>query len=144
MTDQCERDIWDTYIQSHILDAKSPNVIWAGPHAGALPLATPIHVITASNPYEQKMVDEENLQRNHLLLQQLRTLKIEIKAVIAGSPSGDWQEASFAIAGLSRTQACEIASEYGQRGIFELTHEELLAIQNSNYQIMRRRPRVLV
>lgn len=144
MTDQCEQNIWDTYIQSYIIDTNSPADIWAGPNAGPLPLAIPIHVITACNPFEKKLSAEENLQRNHLLLQRLQPLKIAIKTVVGSSPNGDWQEPSFAIAGLSRARACELANVFGQRGIFELTHEELLVIKNSNYQIMRRRPRVLV
>lgn len=142
MTDQCEQDIWDTYIQSYIVDAKSHDIIWAGPNAGPLSLATPIHVITACNSFEQKMSAEENRQRNNLLLKQLKTLQVKIKPVIGRSPGGDWQEPSFAIYGLSRKEACELASEFEQRGIFELTNEEVFVIEVNSQNPMRQKARI--
>lgn len=139
-----EKDIWDAYIQSYIVGAESHGKVWAGPNADSLPLPTPIHIITACNPFEKKLSEEENKLRNKTLLKRLKTLQVNIKPVIGRSPSGDWQEPSFAIYGLSRKEACELAVEFEQRGIFELTTKELFAIKNSDWQITRRQPRIFV
>jgi len=135
--------IWEVYINSHIVDANSPNIIWAGPNATSLPLPTPIHVVTACNPFKQKLSDKINTQRNKKLLNQLEILDIKIKPVIGCSPNGDWQEPSFAIYGLNRKQACELATKFEQRGIFEITDHELLVIELSNQDIMLKRPRII-
>lgn len=133
-----EDKVWDIYIHSLICDSQ---LMWSGPNAVTLPLATPIHVITAHNPFEELLSDEENKHRNNALLSELNKCDAEIKPVTGQSPSGDWQEKSFAVYGLTREQACEIARKYQQRAIFELTVNELLVIDASNHAIVRRRPR---
>lgn len=133
-----EQSIWDIYNNSIISD---PNIVWAGRGAKPLPLNTPIHVITACNPFEQLLTDDENHQRNAALYAELIHLKVDINPVVGHSPDGDWQESSFAVHGLTRQQACEIAKHYEQRGIFELTIDELLIIDVTNHQVKRRRAR---
>lgn len=142
MQDKNESDIWDVYIQSNIVDANSDSIIWAGPNADELPLPTPVHVITAYNPFEQKLSEEENTERNDRLFKRLKSLQVEINPVIGCSPDASWQELSFAIYGLTRIQACAQASEFGQRGIFELTHTEVFVIEVNSQNIMRQKPRV--
>jgi len=130
--------IWNIYIDSVVCDS---NLMWSGPNADVLPLPIPIHVITAHNPFGELLSSNENKQRNNTLLNELNKHDIEIKPVTGQSPSGDWQEESFAVYGLTRKQACEIASNYEQRAIFELTVNELLVIDASSHTVTRRRPR---
>ena len=115
--------------------------MWSGPHADTLPLKPPIHVITAYNPFEQLLSDDENIRRNESLNAELSKLQIDIKSVIGKSPSGDWQEASYAVYGLTRQQACHIARHYDQRGIYEILEDELLVIEVNTQEIKGRRAR---
>ena len=133
-----ELDIWEKYISAYICE---PQIIWSGPHADALPLETPIHVITAHNPFEQLLSKDENKRRNESLEAELSQLHVDIKTVIGKSPSGDWQEESFAVHGLTRRQACNIARHFNQRGIYEILEDELLVIEVNTHEIKGRRPR---
>ena len=133
-----KNNIWNTYINSYICDSQA---MWSGPHADTLPLETPIHVITAHNSFEQRLPDDENIRRNKSLYVELSELHIYIKTVIGKSPSGDWQEESFAVHGLTREQACSIARHFNQRGIFEILEDELLVIEVNTQEIKGRRPR---
>ena len=134
-------DVWDVYLNSHIVDTRGN--YWVGPNAISLPLTSPIHIITAWNPHEVILSDQENFQRNMILNKELSALDIQYEAVIGCSPSGLWQEESFAIFGLSRTDACCIALKHNQRGIFELTDKDFLAIDAVNKVEQRRRSRVV-
>jgi hypothetical protein len=130
--------IWDVYINSYIVDA---NLVWSGPNAQPLPLSTPIHVITACNPFAQLLSNHENRQRNDLLLEHIEKLNLEFKPVIGRSANGDWQEQSFAIFGFSRSQACDLATAFDQRAIFELSENELLVIEANSHEVKKRRRR---
>ena len=135
---QNNNDIWDVYIGSHIVDS---NMNWSAAQNQALPLKTPIHTITACNPFENILTNDENNLRNHSLQEYIETLNLEFKPVIGRSSNGDWQENSFAIYGFTRSQACQLAQTFGQRAIFELTKKELLVIDANSFQLKRRRPR---
>lgn len=116
-------------------------MVWSGPNAKALPLNTPVHVITACNPFGELLSDEDNKQRNQLLLNELCEFDITLKPVLGHSPSKHWQEQSFAIFGLTREQACEIGTKYDQKGIFELNNDKLLVIEACSQKVMRQRTR---
>ena len=130
--------ILDLYICSYIVDN---NIVWSGPQAQSLPLKSPIHIITACNPLGKVLSNDKNAQRNQSLQKHIEQLSLEYKHVIGRSPSGDWQEQSFAISGVTREQACELAQSFDQRAIFELNQDELLVIDTNSYQVKRRRPR---
>ena len=131
--------IWEIYIHSWISDK---NKIWAGKSTSPLPLPIPIHIITAWNPLSETYSVNENTYRNKLLLADLQQRgNLEILPVIGHSQDKQWQEESFAVFGLTREQACKIASHYNQRAIFELTDEDLLVIDTNIHEIKRRRPR---
>lgn len=130
--------IWDKYIASHIYDS---DIIWSGPKANVLPLNSPIHIITASNPLDQILSSHENKSRNDLLLKDIQNHTADIKPVIVTSPNNDWRDESFAIYGLSREQACDLAHSYDQRAIFELTQYQLIVVAVNAYQVKRSRAR---
>ena len=134
-------DVWDVYISSYIVDLNGN--IWSGPQAISLPLQIPIHVITACNPHEEKLSTQDNHSLNQTLQQQLSIRNVQYEFVIGCSSDMDWQEASFAIFGLQRNEACQLGSAFQQRGIFELTNSEMLALDCTNGNIQRRRARNL-
>ena len=138
MTDE---DIWEVYINSYIVDANRN--VWAGPNAISLPMATPIHIITANNPHESRLTDRENTVRNQQLSKQLCSLDVDFQNVIGTSADGIWQEDSFAVSGLNRIQVCELARSYHQRGIFELTDSELMVIDSHFMNVRKKRPRLI-
>lgn len=133
-------DVWNKYIHSYIIDYQGN--IWSGPNAISLPITTPIHIITACNPNSFMLSNAENTVRNHLLIEKLTNLNIDYVPVIGCSPNKDWSEASFAIQGSNRIDACKLANEFDQRAIFELTDDLLmvvcvntLAVKKSRYRI---------
>ncbi len=132
--------IWDIYINSYI---GSKGCVWAGPDAVSLPLTTPVHIITAWNPYEKILSLSQNTKRNRDLLDMLNQYNIEVLDVVGYSPGEKWKEESFAVSGLSRNQACQIAIRYGQRGIFEILEDILLVIEVNSQKIRRSRPRII-
>ena len=131
---------WNIYIHTYIIDE---HLVWAGPNAGPLPLKTPMHIITAYNPSGKKLSEQENQQRNGLLWQRLQKLNVQTKPVIGCSPDKAWQEPGFAMCGLTRKQACEVADVFNQRGIFELNRQELLVIDVKSGAVKKSRPRVM-
>lgn len=135
---QDNNDIWDVYIGSHIVDS---HMNWSAGQNQALPLKTPIHIITACNPFGNVLTSDENNLRNHSLQEYIKTLNFEFKSVTGCSPNRDWQENSFAIYGFTRSQACQLAQAFDQRAIFELTEKELLVIDANSFQLKRCRPR---
>ncbi len=135
---QDNNDIWDVYIGSHIVDS---NMNWSAAENQALPLKTPIHIITACNPFGNVLTSDENSLRNHSLQEYIEKLNFEFKPVNGRSPNGDWQENSFAIYGFTRSQACQLAQAFDQRAIFELTEKELLVIDANSFDLKRHRPR---
>lgn len=138
-----DNNFWDAFIDSYIVENNDNKRVWSGPHAQTLLLATPIHTITACNPLAQLLSINENKQRNKSLQKRIVNLNVEFKLVIGCSPDNHWKEPSFAVSGLNRAEACKLAWEFDQHAIFELTENELLVLDVSNYDVKRRRPRVL-
>jgi len=88
----------------------------------------PIYVISADNPLEEVLSDDDN-ERRHLALRHiLESRKLKFEKVFGESPNGKWSEASFAIEGMGKENACELAEKFGQRAIFELTQDEIKVI----------------
>jgi len=48
--------------------------------------------------------------------------------VVGRSKCGQWQETSWAISGLGRTEALAIAHRFQQRAIFELNESDMLVV----------------
>ena len=134
--------IWQAYIDTEIIQ-KSNDVAWTGQDAIPLPWLPPIHIITACNPFEQVLTDDENQKRNSALEEILNARNLKYESVIAKSTKGSWQEISFAIHGLSRVQACELASQFEQRAIFEIDNEELHVITAKDMVLQKTKKRIV-
>ena len=121
-------DVWEAYGKTNILSLGSAAVVLAGHGAGPLPMPSPIHIITACNPYERYTSDEVN-QRKNKGLECLLLLKVKDVCHVEGrSPDGNWSEPSFAVYGLTRKEVADLANQIGQRAIFELTETEIIVV----------------
>lgn len=119
-------EVWKSFANTIV---ESPSVVFAGPNAGPLPLAPPVHVITAQNPHERILTNEENQRRHRLLGDYLRAHStIEPIEVVGRSSDGPWAEDSWAVSGLTREEAVRIGGYFQQRAIFEITDAELRVI----------------
>jgi hypothetical protein len=122
--------VWDAFSATEIVGLDDPGQVWAGTEAAAMPLPTPVHVITAQNPHERVLDDDVNRERHRLLHRylQMRAPYAQTIEVLGRSCSGPWAEASWAISGLQRAKALAIAQRFEQRAIFELTEADVLVI----------------
>lgn len=97
---------------------------------GFLPGATgPIHILTAQNPMGLAASDAENEAANAELAELLAAddrLRVWPATGYGGGPIDEadtWQEQGFAVEGLSRTEAVDLARRFSQRAIFEWRDE---------------------
>ncbi|MFO0129329.1 MAG: DUF3293 domain-containing protein, partial [Pseudanabaena sp.] len=124
-------DVWKKFVETQIVKrieikeiGKFIHIreIWAGTNAMPdLPMNLPIYVISAANPLEEVLLDDDNTRRHLALRTILKSRKLKFEEVFGESPEGKWSEASFAIEGMGKEDACELAEKFGQRAIFELT-----------------------
>jgi hypothetical protein len=124
--------VWLSYEATQIVDAEDPSFVLAGAGAAPLLFPAPVYVITAQNPSERVLSDSENVRRHRLLESYLRCFSADmillLKEVIGKSIEGSWQEFGWAIGGLTREEAVEIARHFSQRAIFELTDDRVCVI----------------
>jgi hypothetical protein len=101
-------------------------------------------VISAQNPYEHFLGEEENFRRTEILGRYLRT-KPEVEDLVrvfgrSTDPNSTWKEECWAVSGLNRSQAVEICRLFQQRAIFELTDNATMVI-SSDETVMNTSPR---
>ncbi|MFN5472251.1 MAG: DUF3293 domain-containing protein, partial [Pseudanabaena sp.] len=56
---------------------------------------------------------------------------------------GSWKQVSFAIEGISKKDACELAKKFGQRAIFELTQDDEMRVISVDEVCRKTKPRCL-
>lgn len=132
------KNVWEKFVKTHVVKridikeiGKLINIreIWAGNNAMPnLPMNFPIYVISVANPLEEVLSTDENEQRHRGLHAILKSRKLKFEEVFGESPNGKWSEASFAIEGISKKDACELAQKFEQRAIFELTQDQIRVI----------------
>ena len=79
-------------------------------------------VITAWNPFSQKLSLEENRARNRDLVDDLLLFEMPFSRVIGHSSTWDWFEESFAVK--DQEKAIGLGRKYEQHAIFEIQNEE--------------------
>ncbi|MCA6600850.1 MAG: DUF3293 domain-containing protein [Pseudanabaena sp. M57BS1SP1A06MG] len=131
-------DVWNKFVETHVVKlteteeiGKLINIreIWAGTNAMPnLPMNYPIYVISAANPLEEVLSDDDNTRRHLALCDILESRKLKFEEVVGESPDRKWSENSFAIEGMSQEDACKLAERFGQRAIFELTQEKIKVV----------------
>lgn len=85
-------------------------------------------VITAYNPGDEVLPSEQNARRDRALGAILTARGLPFVRSVARAPGGDFEEPGFAVEGLDRFRALELAQRFGQRAIYELTPEEIRVI----------------
>jgi Protein of unknown function (DUF3293) len=136
--------IWTAYCATEIISTEGPSTVFAGSGAARLPISTPAHVISAQNPYEHFLGEEENFRRTEILGRYLRS-KPEVEDLVrvfgrSTDPNSTWKEECWAVSGLNRSQAVEIGRLFQQRAIFELTDNATMVI-SSDETVMNTSPR---
>lgn len=120
------QQVWDAFERTEILGAD--NRLWTGPDAVDPGLGWPVHVITAENPFEEVLQDVVNQERTAALRSVLELRGLQFQPVVGQSPDGAWREQSFAVAGLTRDEACALGKLFCQRAIFELDAQSLAVV----------------
>ncbi len=134
------QQIWSAFESTTIVQKKEVEIVWAGSGSVRLPLPTPIHILTAYNPFERVLSNEENAKRHEALRSLLLHRPVQFLSVYGQSIDGQWIEPSYAIHGLSRSEACGLARDIGQRAIFELD-DEFLYVFGSDEKLRGHRSR---
>ena len=124
--------VWAAYCETEIISTEVPSTVFAGAGATRLPISTPAHVISAQNPYEHYLGEEENFRRTEILGKYLRS-KPEVEDLVrvcgrSADPNSTWEEECWAVSGLTRSQAVEIGRFFQQRAIFELNEDAIMVI----------------
>lgn len=136
--------VWTAYCETEIISTEGPSTVFTGAGAIRLPISTPVHVISAQNPYEDFLGEEENSRRTEILGKYLRSMSEakDLTRVIGRSADRNsiWEEDCWAVSGLTRSQAVEIGRLFQQRAIFELTENATMVI-SSDETVMNTSPR---
>lgn len=136
--------VWTAYCETEIISTEGPSTVLTGSGATRLPISTPVHVISAQNPYEDFLGEEENSRRTEILGKYLRSMSEAkyLTRVIGRSAdlNSIWEEDCWAVSGLTRSQAVEIGRLFQQRAIFELTENATMVI-SSDETMMNTSPR---
>jgi hypothetical protein len=133
--------MWDAFLQTSIaLDGPAGRVVLAGENAVAdLPMPPPLHVLTGWNPSARPRSVAENERCNQQLGERLQAAGSAPEVALCWL--GSWSEPSFVVSGFSIAGAIQLAREFGQAAIFELTHGELRVIDCTNGQMRGQRAR---
>ncbi|QDP01630.1 DUF3293 domain-containing protein [Thalassotalea sp. PS06] len=71
-------------------------------------------LISAYNPYSEKLSEEENLKADNNLQSELKETGYQFHCGQGQSPSGDWIEPSVLVLNIDRRNACLLAQKYRQ------------------------------
>ena len=84
-------------------------------------MAPRLFMITASNPFSQRLSIEENKSRNEELRVLLSQDYVEILAGIGKSPNGTWAEEGWVVRGGDEAKLISLAKKFQQNAIFKFT-----------------------
>jgi hypothetical protein len=92
-------------------------------------LATPVYVLTAWNPGEERSSEASNGARNIDLWETLvADGRHDVLPAVGRSPDGDHAEESWAVTRISERRARRIGREFGQWAIFKLTLDKQVVV----------------
>lgn len=84
------------------------------------PWKEPVWVVTAHNPGGLLCSIAWNKTANRSLRSALGSLRIECVPATGRAPDGSWEEAGYALIGITKKQAMDVARQYGQLAIFRV------------------------
>jgi len=129
---------WDDYTQA-ILRLELPEgeievVPGAfGRFSGTFPgNGRPFHIITAHNPGGHPSSPEDNALAQSRLVARVAETALEHYPAAGGDRAWEHVEASLAVVGLDREQACALGREFGQDAIFEWSPTALAVLSCTN------------
>lgn len=92
------------------------------------PLALPIAIITASNPYGIPADAKDNRRANQALRAALEHRGLPWLPASGRAQRGDWVEHGFAVSGLAEYEARALGLEWGQLAIFWVSEMNIVAL----------------
>ena len=131
------QELRDAYLATQV-DVEINQDEWLPIDVAVRHVPTPLHLITAWNPMSQQLSLEENCERMDQLASGLEELTALWFPAVGRSPDGTWSEDTFAIYGLSRSEAIELGTRFEQHAIFEATDEELIVLGCDQTWALRR------
>ena len=87
---------------------------------------SPFYVITAHNPLSKLASDAENDRHNRQLENKMQRANHSYWPAVGSDPFSDWAEASFAIAGIDRSDIIEYCRAFKQWAYFEVTTSQVI------------------
>jgi len=116
---------WDDYTQAILRLELPEGEIEVVPRAfgrftGTFPVnGGPVHIITAHNPGGHLSSPDDNAVAQSRLVARVAETALEHYLAAGGDRAWEHVEASLAVVGLDREQACALGREFGQDAIFE-------------------------
>ena len=111
---------------STVVDVMTPTgTLTVPPESGSKddwPWSDPLWVVTAHNPGGVKCSSSWNRGANTALRNRLKNEGIEFLKAVGRAPDGSWSESSFALVGVTKTEAVRITTEFGQLAVFRLNN----------------------
>ena len=131
--------IWKAYEATEIVKRTLTEEFWVASNVVDLPSylfsSSAIYIISAENPSGEVLSKNKNKDRTDALRDILNgrqfnsnDSKWKYEAVIGQSPDGKWKQDSFAVGGISKEEACQLARKFEQRAIFELTQDYIRVV----------------
>src|SRR5665647_3674570 len=125
---------WDDYTQA-ILRLELPGgevevvPVAFGRSTGTFPVnGRPVHIITAHNPGGHLSSPDDNAVAQSRLVDRVAETAMEHYPAERGDRAWEHVEASLAVVGLDREQACALGREFGQDAIFEWSPKGLAVL----------------
>jgi hypothetical protein len=92
------------------------------------PFDSPVFVVTAANPAGRIRSDGENAMANSRLAAALVRSRAGFCRALGTSGDGTHSEESFLVWGVTVETAVEVAAEFGQDAVFELTDDRVSVV----------------
>jgi len=122
---------WQQYCETIVEIEVEPGrwVDLNGPDAvEAVPLDTPVYVLTAWNPYGQDQDEELNEAAQRDLIGRLSDRNLGLTPAMGRSVDRSHREQSVAVTGLDRASACALGRHYRQEAIFEIDADTITVV----------------
>src|SRR5262249_40065815 len=122
-----DTELASAYLRTEVSVAL-PDKGWVTATEAARGAPTPLYVITAWNPGDARPDAATNRRHNRQLRARLNAVAIEVYAALGASIDSDHFEESYAVAGLTKSEALALGREFKQAAIFEITSQVLTVL----------------
>ncbi|MFN5978322.1 MAG: DUF3293 domain-containing protein, partial [Pseudanabaena sp.] len=137
--DDNRSQMWKAYEGTDIVKRTLKEDFWVGSNIVDLPQdllsSSVIYIVSAENPSGEVLSRVKNEDRTDALRNLLNSRcsknndgKWKYEEVVGQSPDGKWKQDSFAVGGISKEEARELAEMFGQRAVFEITQDYIRVV----------------